>query len=422
MEKQDIIVENPDHINQADIIVGIPSYNEADSIALPTDIASQGLMEYFPRKKAVIINVDNNSRDGTKDAFMNTPTKVPKVYVSTPSGVKGKGSNLKNLFEATFELGAKAVIVIDADLKSITPHWIQYLGEPLFLEYDYVSPLYLRHKYDGSITNHIAYPLLRTLFGLRVRQPIGGDFGISGRMAMAFLSEKYWSESISNYGIDIWMTAIAIARRFKVCQAFLGSPKIHRPKDPANDLGPMFTEVIITLFDLMKEYEYQWKYITESLPSSIFGFGLSVDEKIPEINVNKEALYKKFVSGGKQYNEIWEKVIPLPEMVKIKEIKEMSCGQMYCPTDLWARILFNFAITYWDGEIPRSKTIEALIPLYYLRVLSFVNKTINMNLRECEEYFEAINRVFEKEKYYLIDRWDANQRKKGGKLFNHKQT
>jgi len=311
----DIVVENPDHVESVDIIVGIPSYNEADSIAYPTDVASRGLVEYFPDKKSVIINVDNNSPDGTMDAFMNTPTKVPKIYISTPKGVKGKGNNFKNIFEAAVELQAKAVVVVDADLKSITPQWIQYLGEPLFAGFNYVTPIYVRHKYDGSITNHIAYPLLRTLFGLRVRQPIGGDFGFCGKMARAFLSEKLWNEKVANFGIDIWMTTIAIARRFKVCQTFLGSPKSHRAKDPAKDLGPMFKQVVMTFFDLMIDFEYLWKDTSASLPSSIFGFGLGVDEKPPVVNVNKDALYNSFISGFEKYGKTWKKVITQPELI-----------------------------------------------------------------------------------------------------------
>ena len=179
--KNNRVVANPSHITEVDIIVGIPSYNEADNIAFPTDVSSRGLREHFSNKSSVIINVDNHSPDGTKDAFLNTPTEVPKIYISTPPGVKGKGNNFRNLFEAAVELNAKAVIVVDADLKSITPSWIRYLGEPLMGRYDYVAPIYARHKYDGTITNQIAYPLLRSLFGLRVRQPIGGDFGFSGK-------------------------------------------------------------------------------------------------------------------------------------------------------------------------------------------------------------------------------------------------
>jgi len=412
----DVVVENPNRVDHADIVVGIPSYNEADSIAFPTDVASRGLLDYFPDKKSVIINIDNNSPDGTKDVFMNTPTKIPKIYISTPQGVKGKGNNFWNLFEAVVELGAKAVVVVDADLKSITPQWIQYLGEPLFADFNYVTPIYVRHKYDGSITNHIAYPLLRTLFGLRVRQPIGGDFGFSGRLARAFLSEKLWNDRIAHFGIDIWMTTIAIARRFKVCQTFLGSPKTHRAKDPSKDLGPMFTQVIMTLFDLMIDFEYLWKDTTESWPSSIYGFGLGVDEKPSPVNVNTDALYDSCISGFEKYGKLWEKIIPQPELIEIKKDKKLSKKQFYYPSDLWARILFSFAIAYRNNE-PREKIIEAMIPFYHSRILSFVNKTDHMETKECEEYFESINRVFEDEKYYLIKRWDQDQRKMGHKLF-----
>ena len=415
----DVIVENPSHVDQADIIVGIPSYNEADSIAYPTDVASRGLLEHFPDKRSVIINVDNHSPDGTRDAFMNTPTKVPKIYISTPEGVKGKGNNFRNLFEAAVELRAKAVVVVDADLKSITPQWIQYLGEPLFMGFNFVTPIYVRHKYDGSITNHIAYPLLRTLFGLRVRQPIGGDFGFSGRMARAFLSEKLWNDMIANFGIDIWMTTIAIARRFRVCQTFLGSPKTHRAKDPAAHLGPMFTQVVMTFFDLMIDFEYIWKDTTVSWPSSIFGFGLGVEEKPPPVSVNIDALYNSFITGFDKYGELWEKIIPQPELIEINKTKKLPKEQFYYRSDLWARILFNFAIAYRNNELPRDKIVESMIPFYHSRILSFVNKTQHMGIKECEEYFEGIVRVFESEKYYLIKRWDQDQMKLGHKLFKH---
>ncbi|MCP5002822.1 MAG: glycosyl transferase [Planctomycetes bacterium] len=413
----DIIVENPNHVRNAEIIVGIPSYNEANSINYPTDKASRGLVDFFPGKKTVIINADNNSKDKTKDAFFNTPTKVPKIYISTPPGVKGKGNNLRNLFEAAVELRASALVVVDADLKSITPQWIQYLAEPIFADFDYVSPIYTRHKYDGSITNNIAYPLLRTLFGLRVRQPIGGDFGISGRMARVFLSEKLWNERISNFGIDIWMTTISIARRFNVCQTFLGSPKDHRVKDPAKDLNIMFANVIMTMFDLMIDFEYIWKETTNSSPSSIYGFGFDGNEQPQSVTIDTETLHKSFISGFECFGEIWNKIIPGTEMIDIGKTRNYSREKFYFTTDLWARILFNFAIAYRNNELPREQIVEAMVPLYHSRVLSFVNRTGHMNTMECEEYFERINRVFEDEKYYLIKRWDEDQDKLGYKLF-----
>ena len=136
---------NREKIEKAELVVSIPSYNEADSIDYPTKQADLGLKKYFPDKGAVIINCDNNSPDNTKKAFLDTPTDVPKIYISTPPGVKGKGNNFKNLFQKVIDLNAKAVVVVDADLKSITPEWIKHLGEPLFNGFSYVAPLYVRH-------------------------------------------------------------------------------------------------------------------------------------------------------------------------------------------------------------------------------------------------------------------------------------
>ncbi len=417
-EKNNRVVANPMHVTDVDIIVGIPSYNEADNIAYPTDVASRGLREHFPEKRSVIINMDNHSPDGTKDVFLETPTEVPKIYISTAPGVKGKGNNFHNLFEAAVELNASAIIVVDADLKSITPEWIRYLGEPLMGRYDYVAPIYARHKYDGSITNHIAYPLLRSLFGIRVRQPIGGDFGFSGKLARAFLSEKLWNDKIANFGIDIWMTTIAIARRFNICQAFLGSPKVHNPKDPAADLGPMFTQVVSTLFEVIMDFEFIWKDTFESRPSNIYGFGLGIEEKPPVVNVNTDSLFESCMKGFDKYGKIWEKIIPGPEYMeicKLKNIKDKK--QFYYTSDLWARVLFSFAIAYRMNEVNREKLIESMIPFYHSRVLSFANKTASASIKEAEEYLENITRVFEKEKYYLIQRWDSSVKRLGHKLF-----
>ena len=147
------------------------------------------------------------------------------------------------------DLGAKAVVVVDADLKSITPEWIKHLGEPLFEGFSYVAPIYVRHKYDGTITNGIAYPMTTALYGRRVRQPIGGDFSFSSRLAEYWLNQE-WSETIRQFGIDIFMTTHALLGGFKICSTRLGA-KIHKVKDPGESLGPMFKQVIGTLFSML---------------------------------------------------------------------------------------------------------------------------------------------------------------------------
>jgi hypothetical protein len=193
----------------------------------------------------------------------------------------------------------------------------------------------------------------------------------------------------------------------------MGTSKIHRPKDPASDLGPMFSEVVGTIFQQMIDFEYIWKDTVESRPSIIYGFGLGQKGDAPEVKVNRNKLHENFLTGFKDYGDIWKEVLSIQNNQVIKELKKLSCDDFYYPSDVWARILFDFAIAYRSEVVDKSKLIEALIPFYFSRTLSFVNKTTHMGTQEAELYLENINRVFEKEKYYLIQRWDESLKKNG---------
>ena len=396
---------NPEKVEKVDLVVSIPSYNEADSISYPVKMADEGLVKYFSDRSSVIINCDNNSPDNTKQAFLDTPTEIPKIYISTQPGVKGKGNNFKNLFRKVVDLKAEAIVVVDADLKSITPEWIKHLGEPLFSDFSYVAPLYVRHKYDGTITNGIAYPLSRALYGRRVRQPIGGDFGFSGDLARIYLESEIWEEAVANFGIDIWMTTIALNQGVQVCQSFMGRPKVHRAKDPAAALGPMFRQVVGTIFSTMRRFESYWTRVKYSKPTAIFGFGLGEVEMPPKVDVDSEKLIGKFHDGFDQYNEIWEKVLAKDTYTKLLEIKEINKDMFTFPTDLWARVLYDMAISYRDSICELDLLMDSLIPLYFARTFSFVKKTTRMSTLQAEEAIEEDCATFEMTKPYLLKRW-----------------
>ena len=396
---------NPEKIKKVDLVVSIPSYNEADSISFPIEQADKGLVKYFPDKSAVIINCDNNSPDNTRQAFLDTPTEVPKIYISTPPDVKGKGNNFKNLFQKVVDLKAKAIVVVDADLESITPEWIKHLGEPLFNDFSYVAPLYIRHKYDGTITNSIAYPMSRALYGRRVRQPIGGDFGFRGELAKVYLKSKIWDEAVANFGIDVWMTTIALNQNTQICQSFMGRPKIHRPKDPAAALGPMFRQVVGTMFSVMGNFESYWTTVKYSKPSAIYGFGLGDVEMPPKVEVDSKKLFRKFHDGFDQCGEIWETLLSADVYKKLMEIGGMKEKVFTFPTDLWARLLYDMAVAYRDALCDRDLMMDSLIPLYFGRIFSFVKRTKRMSTRQAEEAIEEDCLTFEMTKPYLIRRW-----------------
>lgn len=397
---------NPEEVREAELVVGIPSYREADLIAYPTTQANEGLHQYFPEKRSVIVNCDNHSPDNTRDAFLNTPTRVPKIYLSTPPGVSGKGNNLRNLFRKAVELNAQAVVVVDADLRSITPEWIRVLAEPVFSGYSFVSPLYLGHKYNGTLTNGITYPLLRALYGRRIRQPGGGESALSGSLARFFLSTDLWDERSAHLGIDIWMTTLALHAGLRCCQSFTGGPKIHRNMEVgATTLDRMFKQVVGTLFSLMTRFEGLWLRVKYSKPTPIHGLGGGAREIPPRVDLNTEGMIQGFHGGFDRYGPLWEKMFSIDVYSKLIEMKGLHKTLFSFPTDLWARILYDTALSYRNAGEQRDEMMSALIPLFYGRTYSFVRKTRRMSTRQAEETIEEDCTTFEMTKPYLVKRW-----------------
>jgi glycosyltransferase involved in cell wall biosynthesis len=396
---------NPAKVTRADLVVAIPSFDEAESIGRTALQTNEGLLRFFPDKASVIINCDNHSSDGTRDSFLTTPTDVPKIYISTPPGVRGKGSNLRNLFRKVIELEAKAVVVLDADLKTVRPEWIKHLAEPLFGGYAYVAPLYVKHKYDDPLTSAVVYPLIRALYGRRIRQPVGGEFGFTGDLAKAFHSCNVWSEAASRFGIDAWMTIVALQQRVQFCQSFLGSPKLDRPKDPSVSPGPVFRDIISTIFSLMPHFEGQWTRVKYSKPTAIYGFGVGAVEKPPKVEVDTERLIHRFHEGFGHHRELWERALSKDIYMKLLEMKGMRKEVFSFPADLWARLLYDMALFHRDAPGDRETALESLMPLYCGRVFSCVRKTKSLSTRLAEESVEEDCMAFEMTKPYLVRRW-----------------
>ena len=244
-------------------MVGIPSFGNAETIGYVVRAATAGMVQYFPDLKPILVNSDGGSPDDTPRVAVSTesPDYIEKIILVSPrhklqrisfsyQGTSGKGTAVRALFEVARELRVKAMVMVDSDLRSIVPEWVELLAGPILKGgYDFVAPMYARYKYDGTITNNIAYPLTRALYGQRIRQPIGGDFAVSGDLVSRYLELDTFDDLTARFGIDIWMTHSAINEGFAVCQARLGA-KIHDAKDPASDLGPMFRQVVGTLFKL----------------------------------------------------------------------------------------------------------------------------------------------------------------------------
>jgi len=402
-------------IGNADIIVGIPSYNNASTIGHVVRAVQAGFAKYFPEKKAVLVNSDGGSTDGTMDIVHDATIenlqsillshKVnPFIKIATPyHGIPGKGSAFRRIFEIADSLGVKACAVVDSDLRSITPEWIELLIKPVLEgKFDYVAPLYQRHKYDGTITNSIVYPLTRALYGKRVRQPIGGDFGFSGRLAKFYLSQDVWETDVARYGIDIWMTTTAIANDFKVCQSYLGA-KIHDPKDPGADLSAMLYQVAGSTFDLMDTYASVWRGINDS--QSVPTFGFHYDVGLEPVTVNLERMIDRFCLGVQELGFVWKDVLPRSLFEFFADLTDLSQKDFAIPDEAWVDTIYSFALATHKKTLNREHLLRSLTPLYIGRVASFVMETRDSSSNEVEEKIETLCEIFENKKKTLLNDW-----------------
>jgi hypothetical protein len=185
----------------------------------------------------------------------------------------------------------------------------------------------------------------------------------------------------------------------------MGRPKIHRTKDPGAHLGPMFRQVVGTIFAMMTHFESFWTKVKYSKPTAIYGFGLGEMEMPPKVNVDTGNLLDKFHSGLKDYGKIWKAVLTEGVYQKLLEIAGMNERVFDFPTDLWARVLFDIAVAYRDEVVDIDAMMESLIPLYFAKTLSFVKRTGRMSIKQAEEAIEDDCMTFETTKPYLLQRW-----------------
>ncbi|HAV41898.1 MAG TPA: glycosyl transferase family 2 [Acidobacteria bacterium] len=394
-----------EEIGQADIIVGIPCFNNDKTIAHVIQMVSHGLDKFYPNSRNLIFIADGGSTDDTREEAKEFQIKPwQEKLVSIYRGVSGKGSALRSVFEAACRLKVKACAVVDADLRSITSDWVLNLLDPVLDKgYDFVAPVYIRHKYDGTITNNIVYNLTRTLYGKRIRQPIGGDFAFSLPVANFYMNQEVWETDVARYGIDLWMTTKAIIQEFKICQANLGV-KIHDVKDPAKHLGAMFRQVLWVLFTLMEEHESYWKIIKGSQPVPILG---EIAAPEPEkIEVTLPELISRFRIGYQQFSPLWKEIFSDEVFQAIEKAARLPIEEFSLPVENWVKILYELAATFHAWSRNRFKIIELVTPLYYGRLADFVHATWEMNSIEAEKIVEAQAQIFEDQKDYLLHMWE----------------
>jgi len=240
-----------------------------------------------------------------------------------------------------------------------------------------------------------------------LRQPIGGDFGLSGPILARYLEREDWETDVARFGIDIWMTTIALAEGYRVCQSFLGA-KLHDAKDPGADLSAMLQQVAGSVFSLMQEYDSVWPKIHGSEEADLFGFRHDVG--LDPIDVNLERMLRTFRAAAQDLPEVWALALR-PNTLSAVQALARQRGDLtfHLDDDLWVDIVHEFALAHKAKRLERSHLLKSLTPLYIGRVASFVNEVREFGSEAVEERIEALCMSFERRKPDLTALWTGSE-------------
>ncbi len=381
------IKKKVDKIRGVDIVVGISAKNVDTTILHVMNVVSTGLVEHFSDYRAAVVVVDGYSKDRTVELakLFELPSSIHKL-ITEDMGTPGKGSAVRTVFEIGVAADADTVVLVDGDLMSIHPEWLEHLGnKPLYGVADLVVPYYLRHKFDGVITNSLAYPMTKALYNVNLRQPIGGEFGLSIEFVKKLLEHPLFPH---DFGIDIFMSNVAAAEKYMIQETLLGL-KLHESTtkyaDPGKHLIPMFRQVVGRQFLLMEYYENKWNDGEEEVDMKVKrAMAKSRGQKPTPLKVDRSKFNKAFREGYADSRVVLKSCADSDVLEELDKISKSD--DPYLPPDLWVKTVYNLAAAHKKSRTPeRMYILDALRTVWLLRYSSFVKEAFDLNEEESEK-------------------------------------
>jgi hypothetical protein len=406
------------NVGEVDILVGVPTYNDAGTVGQVVQAIRAGLLKYFPRHRAVIINADGGSRDATQDLVraasisdlqhasnLHALRTLHCISTQYPGG-PASGTALHTILAAAELLRATACAVISPDSTNLEPEWVDRLLRPVSRDnFDLVTPVYRRHKFDGLLVRNLVYPMTRALYFKSVREPYPSEFAFSGRLSSHFLGQDIWSQDPGRIGAETYMVVSAITGGFRLTQSFLG-PKSRTERSSA-DLVLAMRRTVGALFWSIEQNPAVWT--ANSNPQPVPTIGAEPAVSVEPMRVNRKRLYEMFVRGIAEIEPVLKSILLAQTLTELQRAAAVPEEDFRYSDDLWVRTVYEFAASYHKAVMSRDHILQALAPLYRGKACTFLVENRDSSAEEVEKNVEALCQTFERLKPYLLEQWNGRK-------------
>jgi hypothetical protein len=348
----------------------------------------------------------------------DTPADYPSLdiipYTSARSDVGWilAAGDYASAAQLALEHNARAVILLGGDTSALaSPHAL----DPTLLRnlvdcvrnknIDLVLPRFALGPNDALVNSSLLYPLSRALFGADIRFPLPIDAAISGRLAQRLASTTQRLMALNQGSSLLWPVAESAAAGFSVREVSAGDAPPPAPPAPATqaDFNALFTSIASSLFADIEAKSSFWQRARGVSASPI---RTTPPPPIAELASSPEihSMIETFRLAQDNLQEIWSLVLPPQSRLALKKLSVLSPDAFTMEPDLWARIVYDFALAFHLRTLNRSHLLGAMTPLYLAWVASYLRFVADDPTRAAHA-IELTAAAFESEKSYIVSRW-----------------
>jgi glucosylglycerate synthase len=385
----------------AEVVVVLPGIATPDALNSAAGQIRLALDGLAPGPRTVLVHPSGIMADEARATDTGGPALVP-FPIPFADQFPTPGSNLaetyRAIFQASTRLGARACVILGSDPRRLAPEALRRLVEPVVEQsFDLVTPVYIRARFEALLQSGVVTPAIRALYGKRIRFPIGSDFGISSRL----VARQLQVPAEVRGGSPVWLTSEAITAGFQVGQAQLGLP-IPAQKDPP-EVSAAVAQVLGALFlDIDRNASY-WQKVRGSQPVPTFGTGGIAADEPGTVDVSR--IIETFQLGYRNLRDVWSAVLPPATLLELKRLTGLTATSFRLPDDLWARIVYDFALAHRLRIMNRDHLLKAMTPVYLAWVASYTTEVGAAAPAAIEYRLERLGAAFESQKPYLVSRW-----------------
>ncbi len=394
--------EEGTHIDSADLVVGILADLDQDGVLMLCD----GLRTLPGSPRIVVLQRDPAGNAAAANSQDTSLSLLPWSAVGPdPLGGPLQSISLacQSLFAVTEKMGARGCCLVASKMESTTPGWVCQLVHPLLdSDFDLVAPSYAPSMLQGLLNSGIVYPLTRCLYGKRIHNPLGPDMGISRRLARKILGTNRNANIGSSQTHPLAsLVPVAVCDNMEICQVHLGAR--HYPPTDWMNMSSIVGQVLGAVFLEMERSAACWQRTRGSVSVPSRGERLSLSHETGTLDMNR--MVETFQLGVRDLQEIWGLVLPPATLLELRKMSRLAPEQVNMPDELWARIVYDFALAHRLRTINRDHLLRSMTPLFLVWVVSYARELETAGAITVEQRIERLSLAYEAAKPYFISRW-----------------